>query len=148
MKFSTRIEDVHVQWILMNLELTDLNRVSVYNAEFEWNAFWLKGFYRKGHYHWAYEGDFFWLSWSNYMVQTYNGHTWYWVKGTNGFKAVFWTSLWWELTQPYYWSTAKIGKFDLTGIGYIANAGDAVTSGFIPLPTRRVTFMGKRNWVL
>jgi hypothetical protein len=32
-----------------NLELTDLNRVSVYNAEFEWNAkdFDLRGFYRK-----------------------------------------------------------------------------------------------------
>jgi hypothetical protein len=46
-----------------NLELTDLNRVSVYNAEFEWNAkdFDLRGFYRKGHYHWAYEGDFWYI---------------------------------------------------------------------------------------
>jgi hypothetical protein len=41
-----------------NLELTDLNRVSVYNAEFEWNAkdFDLRDFYRKGHGH--HEGDF------------------------------------------------------------------------------------------
>jgi hypothetical protein len=49
-----------------------------------------------------------------------------------------------ELTQPYYYTAKK--SFDLTGIYHedIANAGDAVTSGFIPLPkTRRVTFMGK-----
>jgi hypothetical protein len=34
---------------MKNLELTDLNRVSVYNAEFEWNAkdFDLRGFYRR-----------------------------------------------------------------------------------------------------
>ena len=39
------------------------NRVQVYNAEYEWNAkdFDLRGFYRTGHYHWGYEGDFFGL---------------------------------------------------------------------------------------
>ena len=43
--------------------LGDINRVNVYQAEFEWNAkdFDLRGFYRTGHYHWQYEGDFFGL---------------------------------------------------------------------------------------
>jgi hypothetical protein len=46
-----------------DLELTDINRVQVYSAEYEWNAkeFDLRGFYRTGHYHWGYEGDFFGL---------------------------------------------------------------------------------------
>ncbi|RZV56277.1 MAG: glycosidase, partial [Flavobacteriaceae bacterium] len=41
-----------------NITLSDVNRVKVYNAEFDWNAkdFHLKGFYRTGHYHWGYEG--------------------------------------------------------------------------------------------
>lgn len=36
-----------------------LERVAIYNANFEWNQpdFDLKGFYRTGHYHWGYEGD-------------------------------------------------------------------------------------------
>src|SRR5690606_26485757 len=40
--------------------MNDLQRLRVYQAEFEWNAkeFDLKGFYRTGHYHWGYEGDF------------------------------------------------------------------------------------------
>jgi len=40
---------------------TDNNRLRVYNAELEWNAklFNLKYFYRTGHFHWGYEGDFF-----------------------------------------------------------------------------------------
>lgn len=43
--------------------ITDNNRVRVYNAEFEWNTKVadVRGFYRTGHYHWGYEGDFFGL---------------------------------------------------------------------------------------
>ena len=41
--------------------LTDVERVKVYRAEFNWDDDWfnLKGFYRTGHFHWGYEGDFF-----------------------------------------------------------------------------------------
>jgi hypothetical protein len=104
MKFSTRIEDVHVQWILMkNLELTDLNRVSVYNAEFEWNAkdFDLRGFYRvitigltKGTF-WLYPE-------ANYgpNLDIYNGQILGFEidgkKAFNGFKAAFGPQLWWS----------------------------------------------------
>ena len=43
--------------------LEDNNRLAVYQAEYEWETdiFKLKGFYRTGHYHWQYEGDFFGL---------------------------------------------------------------------------------------
>ena len=39
---------------------TDVNRVQIYNASYKWTAkdFELRGFYRTGHYHWGYEGDF------------------------------------------------------------------------------------------
>ena len=42
---------------------TDVNRVQIYNASYKWTAkdFELRGFYRTGHYHWGYEGDFFGL---------------------------------------------------------------------------------------
>jgi hypothetical protein len=139
-----------------NLTLTDLNRVQVYNAEFEWNAkdFDLRGFYRKGHYHWAYEGDFFGLyPEANYgpNLDIYNGQILGFEidgkKSFNGFKAAFGPQLWWGANPAVLLKySKKIGKFDLTGIYHedIANAGDAVTSGFIPLPkTRRVTFHGK-----
>jgi hypothetical protein len=38
----------------------DVNRIQIYNASYTWEAkdFELRGFYRTGHYHWGYEGDF------------------------------------------------------------------------------------------
>ncbi len=41
--------------------MPDINRLNIYQGEFEWNAkdFDLRGFYRTGHYHWQYEGDLF-----------------------------------------------------------------------------------------
>jgi hypothetical protein len=46
-----------------DVTLPDINRLNVYQSEFEWDAedFNLKAFYRTGHYHWQYEGDFFGL---------------------------------------------------------------------------------------
>ncbi len=46
-----------------SIDITNINNVDIYDAEFEWNAkdFDLRGFYRTGHYHWGYEGDFFGL---------------------------------------------------------------------------------------
>ncbi|WP_016988663.1 hypothetical protein [Flavobacterium sp. ACAM 123] len=43
-----------------DLVVNDINRVQIYNASYTWYAkdFDLRGFYRKGHYHWGYEGDF------------------------------------------------------------------------------------------
>ena len=86
------------------LELSDLNRVQIYNAEYTWNAkdFDLRGFYRTGHYHWAYEGDFFGLyPEANYgpNLDIYGGE----ISGfeldgkkeIKGLKAAFGPQLWW-----------------------------------------------------
>ena len=46
-----------------NVVAESLNRVDIYSASYSWNDdyFNLDGFYRTGHYHWGYEGDFFGL---------------------------------------------------------------------------------------
>lgn len=139
-----------------NLTLTDVNRVQVYNAAYEWNTkeFDLRGFYRKGHYHWGYEGDFFGLyQEANYgpNLDIYNGEILGFEidgkKALTGLKAAFGPQLWWGANPSVLLKySKKVGQFDLTSVYHedIANAGDAVTSGFIPLPkTRRLTIHAK-----
>lgn len=132
--------------------LTDANRVQIYNASYTWNAkhFDLKGFYRTGHYHWGYEGDFFGLyPEANYgpNLDIYNGE----ISGfemdgkkfLNGFKAAFGPQLWWGANPALLLKyTHKIGNIDATAVFHddIDNAGAATTSIAIPLPkTRRFT---------
>ena len=45
------------------ITLESIERVKVYRASINWDHSWFKldGFYRTGHYHWGYEGDFFGL---------------------------------------------------------------------------------------
>ena len=59
-------------------ENTDLNRLAVYNASVTWDDRWftLDAFYRVGHIHWQYEGDFFGLYRDAYYgpnLDIYNG---------------------------------------------------------------------------
>jgi hypothetical protein len=135
-----------------NLEITDLNRVQVYNAEYEWNAkeFDLRGFYRTGHYHWGYEGDFFGLyREANYgpNLDIYNGEILGFEvdgkKGLEGLKAAFGPQLWWGANPAVLLKYSRtIGKFDITGIYHedIDQASNVVSSIAIPLPqTRRAT---------
>jgi hypothetical protein len=135
-----------------NVYTTDVNRVQIYNASYKWTAkdFEVRGFYRTGHYHWGYEGDFFALySEANYgpNLDIYNGETsGFEVDGRgrlNGLKAAFGPQLWWGANPAYLLKySKKIGRFDATAVYHedIANAGDAVTSIFIPQPkTRRGT---------
>ncbi len=106
--------------------LNDNNRLSVYRAEFEWNAkdFDLRGFYRTGHYHWAYEGDFFNLyPEANYgpNLDIYGGEFLGFevdAKGKlEGLKAAVGPQLWWggNPTMLFKYSK-KIKGFDITGI--------------------------------
>ncbi len=79
-----------------NVQISSLDRVKVYRAEFSWNAkmFDLKAFYRTGHYHWGYEGDFFGLyPEANYgpNIDIYNGEAPFGIemegkKSLNGLK--------------------------------------------------------------
>ncbi|MEM7485523.1 MAG: glycoside hydrolase family 2 TIM barrel-domain containing protein [Bacteroidota bacterium] len=109
-----------------DVPLVDNNRVAVYQAEFEWNAkeFDLRGFYRTGHYHWGYEGDFFGLyPEANYgpNLDIYNGE----ILGAEidgkgplkGLKAAIGPQLWWGANPTMLFKYKRhIGKFDVTGI--------------------------------
>lgn len=134
------------------VDLNDANRVQIYNASYTWNAkdFDLRGFYRTGHYHWGYEGDFFGLyPEANYgpNLDLYNGE----ISGfeldgkkvLNGLKAAFGPQLWWGANPAVLLKyTHKIGKFDATAVYHedIDDAAAATTSIAIPLPkTRRLT---------
>ena len=142
-----------------NIEITDPNRVKIYNAEFDWNAkdFNLRGFYRTGHYHWSYEGDFFGLyREANYgpNLDLYNGE----ISGIEvdgkgslkGLKAAFGSQLWWGANPAVLLKYGtKLGKWDVTGVYHedIDDVGEAVTSIAVPLPkTRRVTLHTARKF--
>ncbi|HKK88089.1 MAG TPA: glycoside hydrolase family 2 TIM barrel-domain containing protein [Saprospiraceae bacterium] len=106
--------------------LTDNNRLRVYNAEVEWNAkhFDLKYFYRTGHYHWGYEGDFFGLyPEANYgpNLDIYNGE----INGAEiqgkgklgGFTAALGPQLWWGANPTMLFKyTTDIAHWKVTGI--------------------------------
>ncbi|GGD17400.1 glycoside hydrolase family 2 TIM barrel-domain containing protein [Hyunsoonleella pacifica] len=151
--------------------ITDNNRVRVYQAEFEWKAkdFDLKGFYRTGHYHWAYEGDFFNLyPEANYgpNLDIYNGE----ILGVEvdgkgdlkGLKAAFGPQLWWGAnpgflikygTQFKHWDITGIYHRDLnTSLRFDENGrrvldSNQITSGIIaPWPTERATLALEREF--
>ncbi len=105
---------------------SDVNRVRVYQAEFEWKAkeFDLRGFYRTGHYHWGYEGDFFgFYPEANYgpNLDIYNGE----ISGVEvdgkgplkGFKAAIGPQLWWGANPTMLFKYQRhFGKYNVTGI--------------------------------
>ena len=106
--------------------VSDVNRIRVYQAEFEWRAkeFDLRGFYRTGHYHWGYEGDFFgFYPEANYgpNLDIYNGE----ILGAEldgkgplkGLKVAIGPQLWWGANPTMLFKYQRhIGKFDVTGI--------------------------------
>jgi len=139
--------------------LTDINRVKVYSAEFEWNAkeFDLRGFYRTGHYHWGYEGDFFGLyRQANYgpNLDIYNGEILGFEidakKGLKGLKAAFGPQLWWGANPAVLLKySKKIGHYEVSAMYHedIDDIKEAVSSIAVPLPkTRRVTLHVKRKF--
>ena len=151
--------------------LPDINRVNVYSAEYEWNAkdFDLRGFYRTGHYQWAYEGDFFNLyPEANYgpNLDIYGGE----ILGleidgkgaAKGLKAAFGPQLWWGANPTMLLKyQRKIGKFDVAGIyhrdvetelkfdenGLRVLDANQTRSGIIPAwPTERATIAIERDF--
>lgn len=138
---------------------TVLDRVQVYQAEYSWNHkyFNLEGFYRTGHYHWGYEGDFFGLyPEANYgpNVDLYNGLTPQGVeiegkKFLSGFKVAYGRELWWgALPAVLVKYERKLGEFNVAGIFHedLAGPSAAVSSLAIPQPrTRRATVYAERE---
>lgn len=142
------------------LQLTSLERVKVYQADFTWNGklFDLTTFYRTGHYHWGYEGDFFGLyPEANYgpVIDTYNGEAPFGLeidgkKWLKGLKVAFGPQLWWGANPAILIKYGrKFGAFDIAGIFHkdIAKQAPAVSSFAIPLPpTTRATLYIKRKF--
>ena len=143
-----------------DVTLNSNNRVQVYKASYKWNhkLFNLNGFYRTGHYHWGYEGDFFGLyPEANYgpQIDIYNGTApfGFEVEGKkvlSGLKLAFGPELWWGANPAVLLKYSKtVGKFGVTGIYHedIAKQSTTQSSFAIPQPkTRRFTLAVNRKF--
>jgi len=131
-------------------ELSDIERLKVYNASVSWESKWfnLDGFYRTGHYHWGYEGDFFGLyREANYgpNIDTYNGEAPLGIevtgkKALTGLKIAYGPELWWGANPAVLMKyQRRVGPFQMTGIVQedIDNQVGAVSSFAVPEPTNR-----------
>lgn len=127
-----------------------IDRVKLYQAEFKWDDKWfnMHGFYRTGHYHWGYEGDFFgFYPEANYgpNMDIYNGTAPFGFEVTGkqtikGLTVAFGPELWWganpAILAKYNYD---IGKVRLSGIYHedIAKRTTSVSSFAIPSPQNR-----------
>ena len=140
--------------------LQDNNRFQVYRAGYTWDHshFNLNGFYRTGHYHWGYEGDFFGLyPEANYgpNIDTYNGIAPFGFevegkKKLSGLKAAFGPQLWWGANPALLLKYSKeLGHFKMTGVFHedLEQLGLTESSFAVPQPkTRRFTLHAARKF--
>ena len=143
-----------------NTVTTNPNRFQVYQAEYTWDHkfFSLEGFYRTGHYHWGYEGDFFGLyPEANYgpNIDIYNGNApnGFEITGKralNGLKVAYGPELWWGANPAILLKYTKHVKgFEVTGIFHedLEDPGSAVSSIAVPQPkTRRATIHAQKKF--
>lgn len=136
------------------------NRVDIYRASYKWDEklFNLDGFYRTGHYHWGYEGDFFGLyPEANYgpNIDTYNGGAPFGFemegkKAFKGLKLAFGPQLWWGANPAVLLKYSKsIAKYNFTGIFHedLEQRGVSESSFAIPQPkTRKLTLHINRKF--
>ncbi|MCB9284711.1 MAG: glycosidase [Lewinellaceae bacterium] len=142
-----------------NLAFTSRNRVSVYQADFNWVGKWfdLTGFYRTGRFHWGYEGDFFGLYPNAYYgpnIDIYNGNAPFGFeiagkKALSGLKVAFGPELWWGANPAVLVKySRKVAGFQVTGIYHedLAEQAPAVSSFAVPIPpVRRATLHIERK---
>ena len=138
---------------------TNPNPISVYQANYSWDTklFKLDGFYRTGHYHWGYEGDFFGLyPEANYgpNIDIYNGFApnGFEIEGKkqlSGLKVAFGPELWWGANPAILLKyTTDISGFEVTGMFHedLEEPGAAVSSIAVPMPkTRRASVYAARD---
>lgn len=129
------------------VDLSPLERVKLYSASFDWDGkfFHMNTFFRKGHYHWGYEGDFFGLyPEANYgpNMDIYNGAAPFGSeiegkKFLKGLKVAFGPELWWGANPAILIKYQRnIGKFNVAGIFHhdIAKREETTSSYAIPVP--------------
>lgn len=145
--YENRGRPVEVKSDNGNVKLESVNRVQVYRAEYEWNHKWfdMKGFYRTGHYHWGYEGDFFGLyPEANYgpQIDIYNGVAPFGMeiegkRQLKDFKLAFGPQLWWGANPAVLLKYSKaFNNTSVTGIYHedLAQLGLTESSFAIPQP--------------
>lgn len=124
-----------------------IERVKVYKAGVSWEDryFQLDGFYRTGHYHWGYEGDFFGLyREANYgtNIDVYNADTPAGFEMTGkkqfeGLKFAYGQELWWG-ANPAIMAKYRhaFGRTTATAVfeGDVANQSAVSSSGAVPAP--------------
>jgi len=109
------------------VELESLERVKVYQAEVSWDDRWfqMNAFYRTGHLHWQYEGDFFGMYRDAYYgenVDIYNGEAPLGFevagkKSLQGLKVAFGPQLWWGANPAVFVKYQRnTGRIAWTGI--------------------------------
>ncbi|HKK70166.1 MAG TPA: glycoside hydrolase family 2 TIM barrel-domain containing protein [Candidatus Krumholzibacteria bacterium] len=134
--------------------LPRFDRVQVYRASLNWDDDWFRmfAFYRTGHTHWGYEGDFFGLypeAFYGENIDIYNGEAPLGVeiegkKALDGVKFAFGPELWWGANPAFLVKYRKQhGRFLTTAIYHedvASPAAEAVTSIAIPQrDNRRLT---------
>lgn len=139
------------------VEINDVNRLQLYRADVSWNHkdFDLTGFYRTGHNHWGYKGDFFGLyPEANYgpNIDIYNGSAplGFELDGKRklkGLSLAMGPELWWGANPAVLVKYSRtLAGIDLTGIFHedLEQRGATESSFAIPLPkTRRATLHAK-----
>ena len=142
-----------------------LEPVRVYQASVSWDDRWfmLDGFYRTGHLHWGYEGDFFGLYRDAYYgenIDIYNGMAPVGMeiagkRSLDGLKVAFGPQLWWGANPAVLVKYRRqIGPFDATAIYHedISEQSSVSSSIAIPEPkTRKTTLQlatGRGDWKL
>jgi len=130
-----------------------VERVKVYQSSVSWDDAWfvLDGFYRTGHLHWGYEGDFFGLYRDAYYgenVDTYNGMApvGFEIAGKQqlkGLKVAYGPQLWWGANPAVLVKYRRtVGPLDATAIYHedVSEQSAVNTSIAIPEPkTRKVS---------
>lgn len=137
------------------LDMQDIERIKVYQASVWWDDRWffLNGFYRTGHFHWGYEGDFFGLYRSAYYgsnIDIYNaeapvGFEIAFKKWLSGTKLAFGPQLWWGanpaiiLKYQRNLTIPRLGNFDVTAIFQedLEKQVSITSSIAVPLPRNR-----------
>lgn len=132
------------------------NTIKLYQGSLEWKERWfdLEGYYRQGHYHWGYEGDFFALyPEANYQpsIDAFNadapsgvvvsGH-----QALEGLKLAFGPQLYWGANPTLIGKYDRVlGPFELAVMHQqdVAQLGSAGTSSVLPMPqTAKTTLYG------
>jgi hypothetical protein len=157
--YENRGRPVEVNTTDGSVNVQSINRVQVYKGSYSWNHKWftMDGFYRTGHYHWGYEGDFFGLyPEANYgpVMDIYNGAAPFGFeveakRELEGLKLAFGPELWWGANPAFIIKyQTEIGKTEVTGIFHedIEQRGLTESSFAIPQPkTRRLALAVDRK---